>query len=71
MWYVNKTNHDGLPTVANSAFDFILFSLQIVWENQLKEDVGNDCVVNVDGTDFRIRRAGRKFYSYKFRASGL
>ena len=27
--------------------------------------------MSVDGTDFRIQHAGRKFYSYKYKASGL
>ena len=45
--------------------------LQIVWENRRKGDIGNDCLVNVDGTDFRIRHAGRRFYSFKYKASGL
>ena len=44
---------------------------QILWENRRRDDMGNDCLVNVDGTDFRIQHAGRKFYSYKYKASGL
>ena len=34
-------------------------------------DRGNDCLVSVDGTDFRIAEHGRKFYSHKFKKSGL
>lgn len=45
--------------------------MQIDWANRTKNDIGNDCLVNVDGTDFRIRHAGRKFYSFKYKASGL
>lgn len=44
---------------------------QIVWENRNKMDRGNDCLVSVDGTDFRIAEHGRKFYSHKFKKSGL
>ena len=34
-------------------------------------DRGNDCLVSVDGTDFRIAENGRRFYSHKFKKSGL
>ena len=35
-------------------------------------DLGNDCLVSVDGTDFRIQSGyGRSFFSQKFRGSGL
>lgn len=44
---------------------------QIVWENRLKGDTGNDCMTSVDCTDFRIPQYGRDFYSYKFNKSGL
>jgi hypothetical protein len=44
---------------------------QIKWDDRKKGDIGNDCLVSVDGTDFRIQHAGRRFYSYKFRASAL
>ncbi len=30
-----------------------------------------DCLVSVDGTDFRIPNHGQKFYSHKFKKSGL
>ena len=46
-------------------------TLQIKWDDRKKGDVGNDCLVSLDGTDFRIQHAGRKFYSYKFKTSGL
>lgn len=45
--------------------------IQIDFDNRLKDDIGNDCLVNVDGTDFRIRHSGRKFYSKKFNQSAL
>jgi len=35
-------------------------------------DVGNDCLLSVDGTDFRIELGYSKpFWSYKFKKSGL
>ena len=37
----------------------------------MKNDRGNDCLVSVDGTDFRIAEHGKKFYSHKFKKSGL
>jgi hypothetical protein len=37
----------------------------------LKGDKGNDCLLSVDGTDFRIPEHGRTFYSHKFKKSGL
>ena len=49
----------------------LLFSQQILWENCLNGDIGNDCLVSVDGTNFQIQEYGRKFYSHKFRSSGL
>ena len=49
----------------------LLLSKQILWENQLNGDVGNDCLVSVDGTGFQIQEYGRKVCSHKFRSSGL
>jgi hypothetical protein len=54
-----------------SCFPFLLFLLQIVWENRFKNDGGNDCLMTVDGTDFRIPEHGKVFYSHKFKKSGL
>ena len=34
-------------------------------------DKGNDCLMSVDGTDFRIAEHGKKFYSFKFKKSAL
>ena len=46
--------------------------LQIVWEDRFTGDLGNDCLVSIDGTDFRIQSGyGRKFFSHKFKGSGL
>jgi hypothetical protein len=38
--------------VTQSALPFL--SCQIVWENRKKGDVGNDCLISVDGTDVEI-----------------
>jgi hypothetical protein len=40
-------------------------------ENRFKLDIANDCLISVDGTDFRIPELGKKFYSWKYRKSGL
>ena len=37
----------------------------------MKGDKGNDCLLSVDGTDFRIPERGRRFYSHKFKKSAL
>ena len=50
---------------------FCLLSQQIDWDNCLVGDIGNDCLVTVDGTDFCIQEYGRKFYSHKYKSSGL
>ena len=42
-----------------------------MWENRYKLDKGNDCLISVDGTDFRVAENGRKFYSHKFKKSAL
>ena len=45
---------------------------QICFENRKKGDVGNDCLLSVDGTDFHIAMGYNKaFWSYKFKKSGL
>lgn len=45
---------------------------QIDWDNQFKGDCGNDCLISVDGTDFRVQSGyGRPFYSHKFNGSGV
>ena len=38
-----------------------------MWEHRFKNDKGNDCLVSVDGTDFRIAEQGRLFYFHKFK----
>jgi hypothetical protein len=57
--------------IGSSCSPFLLFLLQIVWENRFKNDRGNDCLTTVDGTDFRIAEHGKPFYSHKFKKSGL
>ena len=47
------------------------YPIQVIWDNRMKKDIGNGCLVSVDGTDFRIPQHGRKFYSHKFKKSGL
>ena len=54
-----------------SVFSYLTPLLQIIFENRFKRDVGNDCLMSVDGTDFRIPEHGRKFFSFKFKKSGL
>ena len=48
-----------------------LSSHQIIWENRFEDDIKNDCLISVDGTDFRIAEHGRSFFSHKFKKSGL
>ena len=40
-------------------------------ENRFEKDKFNDCLMTVDGTDFRIYEQGPAFYSHKFKGSGL
>ena len=48
------------------------FEPQIKFENRKEGDVGRDCLLSVDGTDFRIAMGYCKvFWSYKFKKSGL
>lgn len=56
----------------------MFFLLQIKWENRFKGDIQNECLVSVDGTDFRIREpypwqseVNPAFYSSKFKGAGL
>lgn len=57
-----------------SASLILIFSLKIVWEKRLERDSGNDCLVSVDGTDFRIQQPSvfsKIWYSHKFKGPGL
>lgn len=48
------------------------FSLkQILFENRKVGDVGADCLLSVDGTDFRTRWINTNFWSYKFKKCGF
>jgi hypothetical protein len=48
-----------------------LWLLQIIFENRFKKDKENDCLMSVDCTDFQIAEHGKKFYSFKYKKSGL
>lgn len=43
---------------------------QIIWANRLKGDRGSDCLISVDGTDFRVPNHGPAFSSHKFAKKG-
>jgi hypothetical protein len=46
----------------------------IVFENRKKDDVGNDCLLQVDSTDCKTTNQGaclEAFFSFKFKSSGL
>ena len=45
--------------------------LYVFFDNRLTNDSGNNCLISVDGTDFLIADHGAKFYSHKFKNSGL
>jgi len=47
---------------------------QIVFENRFADDVGNDCLLQVDATDCKTTNQGEcpeAFYSFKFKYGGL
>ena len=66
-------------------FQCLLFSQQwcnstsqICFENQKRNDIGNDCLLSVDGTDCSIKGYKLKngnpdpdYYSYKLKKAGL
>ncbi len=55
-----------------SRWQFSPFRTQIRFKDRKKRDVGNDCLLSVDGTDFCIAMGWSKsFYSFKFKRSGL
>ena len=44
---------------------------QINFEDRKIGDIGNDCLLSVDGTDYRLAmNYRREYYSYKFKACG-
>ena len=49
-------------------------SIQIEWENRLVDDIGCQCKVTVDGTDFMINQPtpfSKTWYSHKFNGPGV
>ena len=42
-----------------------------IYDNRYKQDRSNDCLLSVDGTDFLAPNYGKKWYSHKFKHSGL
>jgi hypothetical protein len=49
----------------------LLTFFQIILLNRLRNDAGYDCLLCVDGTDFKIGGFNKCNFSPKFRASGL
>jgi hypothetical protein len=52
----------------------VLLSSQIVWDNRYIDDNGSECLVSVDGTDYRIPEPipfDPKWFSHKFNGPGL
>lgn len=45
-----------------------------MWENRLEDDIDNDCLVSIDGTDFKIQEPQHwspAWYSHKFKGPGV
>ena len=42
------------------------FISQIVFEKRKEDDILNDCLMSVDGTDYRIYQKGSRFASHKY-----
>ena len=55
----------------NNELTIASFLYKIQWRKRMRGDVGNDCLVTTDGTDFMVAHGGRAFYSHKFDKSGL
>jgi hypothetical protein len=76
-----STNINIMPLRMSS--DKLPCCSQIIWENRHKDDVGNDCLVSVDGVDCRIPDVkkwdpvkkkmvmNKKLFSHKFKGAGL
>ena len=45
--------------------------MKILLDNRFLHDEGTDCLLSVDGTDFLAPNYGKKWYSHKFKHSGL
>lgn len=59
--------------MTNSIF-FCLYLPQIRFDKRFQGDLGNDCVLSVDGTDFRIQQPkiwSKGWFSHKFNGPGL
>ena len=55
-------------------FAVFLICEKILWENRYREDIGNVCLVSVDGTDFKIQEPTpfcKDWHSRKFNGPGL
>jgi len=50
---------------------FLTRCQQIRFENRVEGDTGNECLMSVDGTDFRITASKKSLYSYKFKKNAL
>ena len=49
------TNHSTLSSSFFLSFlSFLLFHCKIDWENRIINDIGNDCLLSVDGTYFAL-----------------
>ena len=54
-------------------YKFVSFS-QILWQKQFEGDIGNDCLVTVDRTDFEIQQPkpfSKIWYDYKHNDPGF
>ena len=62
-----------LKSHAQSDNEFLLdYSCLTLWENRFENDIGNDYLVSVDGTDLLLNwKPDQHFYSYKYKAPGL
>jgi hypothetical protein len=50
----------------------LFFCRQVLFENRKVGDIGNNCLLLIDGTDIQIAKSYKKpFYSYKFKKSGF
>ena len=65
------------PSVMSNHLFFSFFTnfytniLKDVLSKHEEQDRGNDCLISVDGTDFRDLESGSFFYSFKFKRSSL
>ncbi len=61
-----------LQSVCSINNTLTFFFLHKIWfENRKRGDVGNDCLLSVDGTDLCVAKSYEKpFYLYKFKKLG-